>query len=388
MNDTTDQAPQTQPKGPRWKRNTLIAAGAIAVVAAVVVGTTFGVNSAATAAANSELTAATAQLEEATTAVDEAAQDRATAVLTASDAVPVLEAIATDTPADLASEEAAAAFQEALDQLASILDVNGDLAVTPPAAAEPVDDAAASVEAAATATRDDAAATRAQASKVRNGTVSITIAYRSALTALDALVQAAHDHGATLTFEKAGDAERAALSASLEAIATAPQTPADAHTALTAYVAAVAAAKAAQEAAEAAEAAAAEQQQGGSSYGGSGRSGSTGSSGTGGSGGSSGSTGSGGSGGSGSGGSGGSTGSGGGGSSEPTCWGNMENACVKTPPTFITNGNYVPLASCAGQGAIGSHSVGYGGNSRGGTSYSFPWSAYVDGYTVYYVACR
>jgi hypothetical protein len=67
----------------------------------------------------------------------------------------------------------------------------------------------------------------------------------------------------------------------------------------------------------------------------------------------------------------------------------MENACVKTPPTFTTNGNYVPLGSCAGQGALGSHAVGYGGTSlTGGNNYNFPWSAYVNGYTVYYVACR
>ena len=75
--------------------------------------------------------------------------------------------------------------------------------------------------------------------------------------------------------------------------------------------------------------------------------------------------------------------------SEPDCWGNQENSCNKTPPTFTTNSYFVPYGECRGRASLGSHNVGYGGTSlRGGENYDFPWSAYVDGPTVYYVACR
>lgn len=59
---------------------------------------------------------------------------------------------------------------------------------------------------------------------------------------------------------------------------------------------------------------------------------------------------------------------------------------MKTPPTFSTNGNYVGYAPgiCSYYTA---HNVGYGGNSRNGSSFSFPWSATVSGPTVTYYVC-
>jgi len=84
-----------------------------------------------------------------------------------------------------------------------------------------------------------------------------------------------------------------------------------------------------------------------------------------------------------------SKGSGSKGSSEPACYGNQEHACEKTPPTFSTNSDFVGYASCRGRGLLESHNVGYGGRSlTGGNNFDFPWSAYVEGPTVYYVACR
>lgn len=114
---------------------------------------------------------------------------------------------------------------------------------------------------------------------------------------------------------------------------------------------------------------------GGSSDGGSGgwNGGGGGSSGGGGSNGGGGSTG----------GSGGPGGTGGGG---PSCWGNQENACDKTPPTYASDGNEVGYSSICSY--YSSHNVGYGGRSLGGHPSGVKWAATVDGPTVTYYVCE
>jgi uncharacterized membrane protein YgcG len=52
-------------------------------------------------------------------------------------------------------------------------------------------------------------------------------------------------------------------------------------------------------------------------------------------------------------------------------------ACLNNEPTYVTtNSAYVPLSSCIGQFAYGSHTPGFGGTSR--PSYTFPWSYRID----------
>lgn len=222
---------------------------------------------------------------------------------------------------------------------------------------------------------------------------------------LGELVEAVAAKGERLTFAKAGKKQREALTRAKKkvvALVTDDEAlrPVTVRKTLAGYVKAINAAQkshAAHVARERRDASRSEQRTGDSGTGSSRGSSGTGSSGSGSNGSGSkgsGSTGS-GSKGSGSKGSGskgsGSKGSGssGEGSSEPECWGNQENACAKTPPTFTTNSHFVPYGECRGRASLGSHNVGYGGTSlRGGESYDFPWSAYVDGPTVYYVACR
>lgn len=62
-------------------------------------------------------------------------------------------------------------------------------------------------------------------------------------------------------------------------------------------------------------------------------------------------------------------------------------ACLDArPASFTTGGSYVPWESCDAT-PYTSHMVGWGGTSTGGPSYGFPWSATVDGPTVYYYTC-
>lgn len=78
-------------------------------------------------------------------------------------------------------------------------------------------------------------------------------------------------------------------------------------------------------------------------------------------------------------------GGGGGEPPAPECWGNQENACDKTAPTFATDGNYVGYdGSCI---YYSSHNVGYGGHSMGGVPGAERWSATVSGPTVDYYVC-
>ncbi|MGZ0069866.1 hypothetical protein [Microbacterium arborescens] len=323
----------------------------------------------------------------------------AAAVAEATSEADAMQAVIDATPADLVEPATTR------DDLAAAIQAVRDATASPVPATEPLGDWAEHTRQASKTQLADAAKT---ATTYTSGLKEVDVALhaaeysisegRAALRgAVDALAAAAATRGAALGADKAGESERAALEGAVSALTSrdVDQPLSDTGAQLSAYVAAATAARASHDAAAEQEASAPgmtddrdSSTRSGSSN--NGRSGSGGgsngggwSNGGGGDAGSSNSGGGGSNGGSGGGSNGG--GSSGGGSSEPSCWGNQENACVKTPATFSTNGNYVGLhGGCA---YYFEHNVGYGGNSRDGASLDFPWSASVSGPTVTYYIC-